>query len=453
MSGAIDERSLQSAVAAPNAFSIFLQLERAARHAQTQEALQFVMVNETRRLLNYRQAALTLITAPARSDVAAVAGVAVLDRTAPFLLWLEAVLASIAQSDRAGALHVLDPAALPSLQREEWAEWSAPHALWIPLAGREGNLIAALWLAREEPWSEGDQLLANQLADAYAHALHALLKPKLSHRIAFNRRHVAAAIVAAIVVLALPVAQTALAPAEVIAETPLLVAAPIDGVISAFAVEPNQPVKAGQELFRFDDTNLRSQRDVAQRTLEVAQADLHRATQGAFDDATASAQVELLRAQVALRQTELDYAEAMFARLTVKAERAGIAVFADPQQWIGRPVKTGERILQIADPKHAALRVDLHVGQALALQPGARITLFLDNNPLHALNAKLIRSSYEAEALPDNTLAYRLDAAFTDGDVPRIGFRGTAKVYGERAPLFLYLFRRPLSALRQMLGF
>ena len=39
-------------------FSTFLQLERAARHAESVEALGFVAVNETRRLLNYRQAVL-----------------------------------------------------------------------------------------------------------------------------------------------------------------------------------------------------------------------------------------------------------------------------------------------------------------------------------------------------------------------------------------------------------
>ena len=51
------------------------------------------------------------------------------------------------------------------------------------------------------------------------------------------------------------------------------------------------------------------------------------------------------------------------------------------------------------------------------------------------------------------TLAFALRARFEDGEaMPRIGLRGTAKVYGERSSLFMFLFRRPLSALRQGLG-
>ena len=447
-----DDNTAGANSAAGAGFAVFLQLERAARHAQTQPALGFLIVNETRRLFSYRQAALILFDTTETARVEAVAGVASLDRTAPFLCWLEKVVASIAGNEQGVAIHVVDRTSLPASLQHEWSEWGAAAALWVPLLNRDGQAFGAIWLARDEVWND-EAVLAQQLADAYAHAWLALTSHSRQLRLRINRKMVTIAAVVALVILLLPVRQSALTSAEIIAASPVLIAAPVDGVIASFAVEPNQAVRAGQELFRFDDTNLRSQRDVAQRTLEVAQADLRRAAQGAFSDATASAQVDLLHAQVALRQTELDYAQALFARLIVKAERDGIAVFADPLQWIGRPVKTGERILQIADPAHTELRIDLRVGQTLALQTGASIRLFLDNDPLHALTAHLLRASYAAEPLPDGTLAYRLDAAFEDGTAPpRIGLHGTAKVYGERAPLFMYLFRRPFSALRQALG-
>ena len=35
---------------------------------------------------------------------------------------------------------------------------------------------------------------------------------------------------------------------------------------------------------------------------------------------------------------------------------------------------------------------------------------------------------------------------------PRIGLKGTAKVFGERVSLFYYLLRRPLAAARQFVG-
>ena len=47
----------------------------------------------------------------------------------------------------------------------------------------------------------------------------------------------------------------------------------------------------------------------------------------------------------------------------------------------------------------------------------------------------------------------RLKATLDDSSrMPRIGLRGTAKIYGEKVTLFYYLARRPLAAARQFLG-
>ena len=126
-------------------------------------------------------------------------------------------------------------------------------------------------------------------------------------------------------------------------------------------------------------------------------------------------------------------------------------MFADAERWTGKPVQTGERLLQIADPGQAELRIELAVGDAIALAPDAQVALFLDSDPLHRHSAKLERAAYQAQGTAAGQLAYRLDAAF-DAAPPRIGLRGTAKLFGERAPLALYLLRRPLAALRQAVG-
>ena len=98
------------------------------------------------------------------------------------------------------------------------------------------------------------------------------------------------------------------------------------------------------------------------------------------------------------------------------------------------------------------MRVELPVGDAIALEPGAEVALFLDSDPLHRYRATLQRAAYEAQPTPAGQLAYRLDAGFEETP-PRIGLRGTAKLFGQRAPLAVYLLRRPLAALRQSVGF
>jgi multidrug resistance efflux pump len=183
----------------------------------------------------------------------------------------------------------------------------------------------------------------------------------------------------------------------------------------------------------------------------VAEAELKVSTQRAFTDADSSARLDLLAARVEQKRAELDYAHQLLARSEIRAERDGIAVFADAERWTGKPVQTGERLMQLADPVQAELRLELPVGDAIALQPGAEVALFLDSDPLHRHVAQLERAAYEAQTTAAGQLAYRLDATFVEAS-PRIGLRGTAKLYGERAPLAYYLLRRPLAALRQGLG-
>ena len=71
-----------------------LQLEGQIRSAQSVKELCFVLANETRRLLTFRQAFLVSVN-PARQlacRVEAVSSVAVLDRQAPMIQWIEQVL-------------------------------------------------------------------------------------------------------------------------------------------------------------------------------------------------------------------------------------------------------------------------------------------------------------------------------------------------------------------------
>ena len=71
---------------------------------------------------------------------------------------------------------------------------------------------------------------------------------------------------------------------------------------------------------------------------------------------------------------------------------------------------------------------------------------------MEPLTAKVTHISYEPVPAPEGFLAYRLKANFIDGQRnPRVGLRGTAKIYGERRPLIYHVLRRPLSVVRRLL--
>lgn len=135
------------------------------------------------------------------------------------------------------------------------------------------------------------------------------------------------------------------------------------------------------------------------------------------------------------------------------APRDGVAVFADANDWLGRPVATGERILLLADPTQPALQINLPVADAIALEVGAPVKLYLTTHPLSAIDGHITETSYQTHITPDGLAAYRLRAAL-DGrpDEARLGLRGTAKVYGGWTLLSYYVLRRPLAALREWSG-
>lgn len=453
-----------------NGLLMLLELQRQAWRQATAPELRYHIVNQTRRLIAFRQAAFLTVGERGRATLEAVSNIAVLEPNAPFAQWLEEAVRAVATGEHANSVHVVDPAALPALVRTAWGEWGPAQVLWCPLRkpelprdalpgaaaesrGKAVPPLAGLWLGRDEPWTDGEILLLSHLTEGYGHAWWAL-SGKRAKRHGLRRALLPLLVLLAVAgALAIPVPMSTLAPAEIQTRNPVIVAAPLDGVIERFHVQPNEMVTAGQPLFSFESTVLRSRFEVARKGLTQAEAELLTASQAAFADPQTKARVAQLRAQVELRRAEMALARDLLERVTVKADRAGIAVFTDVNDWLGKPVAVGERVLTLADPQAPEIDIMVPVGDALVLEPGSPVELFLNVDPLHPLQARLTHASYEAGLSAAGVLSYRVKAALEPGETPpRIGLRGTAKILGDRVPLALYLFRRPLALLRQSMG-
>ncbi|SDN64965.1 Biotin-lipoyl like [Pseudomonas arsenicoxydans] len=430
---------------AEQVFARFLDLERLTRAARTPSQLAYSLVNDGQALFGFRHAALLIA-----GKVQAVTGVSTVEPNAPFVAFVEQAVAQLFKAGVLKQARVIPANVLSESIQADWQSLSAAQVFWLPMIDHEGEVFGGLWLARDLPWNPSEQVLLSQLGDTYSHAWLAL-QPRKPWRLRWTRKRQVALLVVLLLALLIPVRQSVLAPAEVVPLGGRVVAAPLDGVITEFLVKPNQTVKTGELLLRFESTTLKAQADVAERALGVAEAELKANSQRSFADAESSSKIDLLAARVEQKRAERDYARELLKRSEVRAERDGIAVFADAERWTGKPVQTGERLMEIADPNQAELRIELAVGDAIALAPGAQVALFLDSDPLHRHLATLERSAYEAQPTAAGQLAYRLDANFAQAP-PRIGLRGTAKIFGDRAPLALYLLRRPLAGLRQSVG-
>ena len=434
-----------------------LQLEKEARHAANATELEFIIVNETRQLLEYQQAVLWKRHASGRITVEAISGLSQIERNAPFVVWLQGFLKQASQSG-SDSPYVITAGEVPDRFREGWSEWTSGQVLICPFLDRDGRLLGGLWLSRDGAWSDSEIALAERVADAYAYAWSGLasrgsrgwsglLAGLASHRI----RLLLVLLLAGAMVL--PVRQSVLAPAEVVARDPMLVSTPVEGIIKHFHVQPNAQVGEGDLLFSLDDTVLRNRHEIARKVLDVARADYLRVSQKAFSDEQSKAEMALLRAEMQQKSAEVSYTAELLERIDVRALRDGVAVFNDPNDWLGKPLETGEKVLSLAAPLDTELKIWLPVEDAISLEPGARVRVFLNIDPTTPVDAQLKQTSYEAEVTPAGVLAFPLRAFFAnESSRPRLGLKGTAKIYGDKVTLFYYLMRRPIAAMRRITG-
>ncbi len=437
-----------------------LGLEQQLRKAASLAQLSFTIVNQTQSCVPYAQAVLLLGSDAPSWRVYAASDISSVDHTSPYVAWIERLVRERCASGAEPGQSMLQPQDVAEASRDSWAEMAPGHLLWQPLTveARGGEPNGLLLLFRDSPWTETERALGSHLASSMGHALFALrrIDPMRHLRSLVKSRRATMGMLAGLLILMVwPVRLSALAPVEVIAQDPVVISAPMEGAIREIRVVPNQAVAKGDVLAVMEDAELSSALEVARRDLYVAQAELRTSQHTGFQDPSQKADLAELEAKVRVRQAQVEYAQGRFERATIRAPGNGVAVLGDPDEWKGRPVRVGERILLVARPEKVDLQVMLAVKDSIALVEKAEIKVFFDNDPLDARQAVLRHAAYEPQRTPEDILAYRLVATpgTDDGDpLPRIGMRGTARVYGERVSLFFYLFRRPITSLRQRLG-
>lgn len=449
-----------------SASSRFYALAARAEGAATAAELGFVACNETRGLVDYRQAAL-LAMPPGRSPrLAAHSGLAEPDPNTPYALWLSAVARRIAPQCAelpAGARVLpLSPGMLGEELAAEWGEWLPAHVWVLPLTGPDRRVDALLVLARDQAWPttltpDSAEFALLQLANLYGYAWWSLVaRPSHWRRwweAATSGRRLRYALAALLVVLLIPVREYTLVPAEVISTRSQVIASPREGVIHRMTVLPNAPVKAGQVLAELDDTTLRNKLAVAQAELATASVEMHQAAQQAIENQNAKADLGMAEGKWRERQVDVVSLQREVDKLAIRAPADGVFVYSDPDDWSGRPVQTGERIGLLADPHALGVRAWAPVGEPTNLAEGAPMTVFLKVAPLDPLDAKLDYAGYQPVEAPNGVASYVLRGTI-DGTPPgaRIGLQGTARVSGSWSVFGYLMLRRPLAAGRAWCG-
>jgi hypothetical protein len=442
-----------------SAISLFVDLEIEARQCSDLNALRFAIVNSSGRLAQFDLAVLAEPTVSGAWSVTLASNVSSVDRQAPVVATISRWLnhpRHAADIARGEARQVDIQSEMKQLDIGS-DTFSFPNGFWLPIRLRSGRPVAALLALRKDNWRPQQTALLLPLVGAYGHAWEALLPRSRSTlnrlRAAVISRRVGWALAAvALLAMLVPVPLSALAPAEVVAREPVLVTAPIDGVIGEILALPGAWVAQGATIARFVDVKLRNDAEVARRSRAVAEARYFKTVQTAVSAQKDAQELALVKAEVEVAKAEVDYAEELLKRSEIRAEKAGLLIYSAKSDWIGKPISVGEKIMEIGDPARSEIMVELPISDAIALRPGGKVSLFLDGDPLQSIPGEVTQTSYRPTLTADQQLAFKLYAKFSDGTARRIGLRGVARISGEPVSLGFYLFRRPLAALRQRIG-
>lgn len=436
-------------------------LEHKARTSDNQNILSFNIVNNTKKIVPYNQA-IVWTKIDNSFEVKSAAATTVINRNSPFILCLEKYVLPYAFKKASKEKNLLHIDEIKS-GLEDYKVQLTNYLYYIPFINKNGQVKAGLLFLNNEKWSKDSLSLLDTLSETYAYSWYMLSKKeKPSHKtvISYLRNKKIYILVAVIIVMLIPISQSVLAPAEVAPFKPTLISSSINGVIKEIFVEPNEEVKKGQKLFALDTITLKNKFEQAEKEYLITEERYRKAYQHVYDTdlnrkltSESREQLLILKHDILKAKENLRYSKEILDRSTVIAEKDGIVVFSNPKEWIGRPIKIGDRVMLLANLNEKQLDIELPVDNLIDLDVDAKVNFYSSVNPLSPVRAKMHFISKKATVSEKDALSYYSVAYFDEKqNLPRMGVRGTAKIYGKKVTLFYYLFRRPIYFLRRTLG-
>lgn len=336
-----------------------------------------------------------------------------------------------------------------------WQEYVStnlkPSVLWYPIV-IDGKPRLGLWLERwDQPWTPHDVDIMKSLIAGYAMAWKKF-RPKASSGLKQMLKWLMI-IGIPLLLFGVHLPLRIVAPCEVVPKDPILITAPLEDIIQEVKVKPGQIVKKGDILAEYDKRVALQSLRIAQEQLKVAQEDLTRARTLAFRDEKSLAEIAVLEAKVKKELASLDLAKYRASRLLVKSPEPGIAMLENPDEWRGKPVRVGEKILMVIDPEKTKVRMWIPENDNVELNFQQPVKVFLNVTPTIDRPAKLNFISNASMVTEKNVVSFMAEADWIDEqkDVSP-GLKGTALLYGEKVTLFYWLVRKPWNTFRVWTG-
>ncbi len=437
-----------------NRLSRIFSFEKKLREAQSFVEIRYTVTNELRSITPFMYAFFGAWVNPSKFKIEAISDIAVVEQTSATTTLAQKIIRQKLKegSPETHTFTLSKKDLIPARDENPLPD----QFLWVPCLSTQKGPQAILLLVRDEEWSEQEIEYIRHLSNSIGHAMGSLKENNFFETAAkiikktWFQFIVFAGITAS---MFYPVSLSTIGQAEIVPKDPNVINAPIDGVIKDVFVENNDEVSLNIPLISFEKTQLQNDYDLAEQELRVIETELLQAQQSSFQSKADKALLNQLETKIKLAQENVNYKKILLERSTISSPAQGIAVVKNKSLLLGKPFNIGETIMVVADPADVSVEILMPVKDSITIKKDARINVFLDSDPMNVLKAKVTKFSYEPEITSENLLAYRVTAQLLDlNNSPRIGLRGSAKIFGKEVKLFFYLFRKPIIFVRQTFG-
>lgn len=412
-----------------------------AFQSKNAQALIFLILNDTVPIVRYDRAVLWKLEKGEEPKVLGISGQSKVPKyTDLSKQWLK-IVKSIKNVEEAQKL--------PSPESSE-----GTSVLWMPIFSHDRPALG-LWLERwgNVPWKQEDIDLLKFLLTNYGAAWE-----KFDHRFSFSKMikkplpYLAAALLLSLFLIRVPL--RVVAPAEVVPRDPIVITAPLEGIIEEIKVTPGETIKKGQLLFEYDKRVPLQELRVAQKKVEIVESEVNRAIGQAQKDKKALAELAVESLKLKKEELELELAKYRASQLDVFAPDNGVALLDSPEEWHGKPVKIGEKVMVIANPLLTKVRMSVPEDDNVVLDMSKPIKVILNVSPEIGHPARMVYLSSFTHVSDKAVPSFIGEAEWIGdpGEDVKLGLKGTAIIYGEKVSLFYWIVRKPWAYVRRFVG-
>ncbi|NGX43160.1 MAG: hypothetical protein K940chlam7_01451 [Chlamydiae bacterium] len=433
--------------------AMYRLLVQAVRKKKPQE-VHFLMLNETIQVSQYDRATLWS-EEDGKPKFLGVSGQTDVDKTSDlYKSWID-IAENITEKEEIHRIELSDLS--PGKGEESWKNIEKSHPLkamlWIPIFVEEklyGGLLLERW--HDRPWVDKELELLEQLSKGYGATLEKYTTSALKKVVKSPRLKVVLGVLI-LLLLFVRVPLRIVAPCEVVPQNPILVTAPLNGIISETKVDPGQFVEKERILFEYDKNIPQQELKMAMQQVEIAESELKRAIVLGLSDEEARSRTGILSLELEKAEINLGLAKYRASQLTVRSPEAGYVQIDDPDDWRGKPVVIGERVMVISRQDQTKIRIWIPENDNIPLNTEEPIKIFLNIRPESSYLAQLLFINDYSTVDERQVVSFAAEADWKNGpEGVKLGLKGTAILYGDSVSLAYYVLRKPWATARNLFG-